>query len=163
MPEIPPSGDGRQAAATLSQLLVQARTSGDFTRLVQAVPFSRFVGISMSRGPDDSMVGTLAFAPHLVGNSFIPALHGGALGALLESTAVFGLIAETQAEHPPRIISITIEYLRSARTVDTFARAEIIRQGRRVATVRATAWQEDAAKPVAAANAQFLLPPRAAL
>jgi acyl-coenzyme A thioesterase PaaI-like protein len=40
---------------------------------------------------------------------------------------------------------------------DTFARGRVIRQGRRVANVRAEAWQESPDKPVAAAHAHFLL------
>ena len=56
-----------------------------------------------------------------------------------------------------KTISITIDYLRSARTVDTFARAEVVRQGRRVASVRSLAWQDDPSKPVAAANVLLLL------
>jgi acyl-coenzyme A thioesterase PaaI-like protein len=51
-----------------------------------------------------------------------------------------------------------VEYLRSARPVDTFARADIVRQGRRVATVRSLAWQDNPAKPVASASVQLLLP-----
>lgn len=143
---------------TLAELLEDARASGDLAPLVQAVPFARFLGISTSRDAAGELVGKMSFAPHLVGNSFVPALHGGTVGALLESTALFGLLWETGAVRAPRIVNITIEYLRTPRTVDTFARAEITRQGRRVATVRTTAWQEDPEKPIAAANAHFLLP-----
>jgi acyl-coenzyme A thioesterase PaaI-like protein len=41
--------------------------------------------------------------------------------------------------------------------VETFARAIITKHGRRVANVRAEAWQDDPARPVAAAHAHFLL------
>jgi hypothetical protein len=44
-----------------------------------------------------------------------------------------------------------------ARTVDTFARAEVVRKGRRVATVRSLAWQDDSSKSVAATNVLLLL------
>jgi acyl-coenzyme A thioesterase PaaI-like protein len=57
----------------------------------------------------------------------------------------------------PKTITITIDYLRSARPVDTFARGIVTKQGRRVANVRVEAWQEDPAQPVAAANAHFLV------
>lgn len=153
---------------TLAELLADARASGDLAPLVHAVPFARFLGISTSRDAAGELVGKMSFAPHLVGNAFVPALHGGTVGALLESTALFGLLwqgsgdqvpgRETGAVRAPRIVNITIEFLRTPRTVDTFARAEITRQGRRVATVRTTAWQEDPEKPIAAANAHFLLP-----
>ncbi|MSP60712.1 MAG: PaaI family thioesterase [Myxococcales bacterium] len=140
----------------LAALLAEARASGDPAALAAAVPYARFIGFSVERD-QAGLVGRLRYAPHLVGNSLLPALHGGTLGSLLESIAMFELLLQSNAPAAPRIISITVEYLRSARPVDTLARAEITRHGRRVATVRAVAWQEDPGKPVAAANAHFLL------
>ncbi len=146
----------------LEALLKKAIATGDFAAFVDAIPFAKFLGIqAVTQG--DELVAKMPFAPHLVGNALIPALHGGTLGALLESVAIFGVVWEARNQPFVRglkIINITVEYLRSARTVDTFARAEITRQGRRVATVRSFAWQEDRDKPVAVANAHFLLPPR---
>ena len=43
----------------------------------------------------------------------------------------------------PRIVNVSIDYLRPCRAEDTFARGSIIRQGRTVANVRVTAWQDD--------------------
>jgi uncharacterized protein (TIGR00369 family) len=141
---------------TLSSLLAEARASGDFSTLVRAIPFARFVGMELT-GKGAELVCTLRYTPHLTGNPLVPALHGGTLGALLESIAVFAVLAETESPKTPKTISITIDYLRSARTVDTFARAEVVRQGRRVASVRSFAWQDDPSKPVAAANVLLLL------
>lgn len=141
---------------TLSELLAQARASGDLSTLVRAIPFARFVGMELT-GTAGELIGKLRYTPHLTGNPLVPALHGGTLGALLESIAVFAVLAETESPKAPKTISITIDYLRSARTVDTFARAEVVRQGRRVASVRSLAWQDDPSKPVAAANVLLLL------
>jgi uncharacterized protein (TIGR00369 family) len=140
----------------LSALLAEARASGDFSALVRAIPFARFLGMELT-GTGGALFGTLRYTPHLTGNPLVPALHGGTLGALLESIAVFAVLAETESPKAPKTISITIDYLRSARTVDTFARAEVVRQGRRVASVRSLAWQDDPSKPVAAANVLLLL------
>jgi uncharacterized protein (TIGR00369 family) len=140
----------------LSTLLAEARASGDFSALVRAIPFARFVGMELT-STGGQLVGQLRCAPHLTGNPLVPALHGGTLGALLESIAVFAVLAETESPNAPKTISITIDYLRSARTIDTFARAEVVRQGRRVASVRSLAWQDDPGKPVAAANVLLLL------
>ena len=144
----------------LGRILAASRASGDFAPLVEAIPFARFLGIRVERDAE-RLVSHMQFAPHQVGNALIPALHGGTLGALLESAAVFELLWESRKTPEnaklPRIVNITVEYLRSARTIDTHAAAEITRQGRRVATVRAYAWQEDREKPVAVANAHFLL------
>jgi uncharacterized protein (TIGR00369 family) len=139
-------------------LLKAARASGDFGPLVAAVPYARFLGITIEDHGGD-LVCKLTYKPELIGNTLIPALHGGTMGALLESTAVFGLIRDAEIATLPRIVNITVEYLRSARAVDTFARAEIVRHGRRVVAVRALAWQEDRDRPIAAANAHFLVEP----
>jgi uncharacterized protein (TIGR00369 family) len=141
---------------TLRELVDTARASGDLVPLVAAIPYARFLGLVVDRQGEE-LVFRLPYADHLVGNSMLPALHGGTLGALLESTAIFRLLLDTDADQVPKTINLTVEYLRSAGARDTFARAEITRHGRRVANVRAVAWQDDPARPVAAAHAHFLL------
>jgi uncharacterized protein (TIGR00369 family) len=134
----------------------QARASRDFNAFVQAVPYARFLGIS---GEEKAGVlyGKIAFAEHLVGNPTLPALHGGTLGALLECAAQFELIYRAETIVLPKTVTITVDYLRSARPKDTFVRAEIVRQGRRVSTVHAHAWQDDEAHPVATARLNLLI------
>ena len=140
----------------LRSLVAAARSTGDFTDLVDAIPFSRYLGLEVQRD-GEGLLTVMRFTPHLVGNSLVQALHGGTLGALLESAAIFALLCDGQTERTPKTINVTVQFLRSAATVDTYARAEITRQGRRVATIRASAWQESREKPVAAAQAHFLL------
>jgi uncharacterized protein (TIGR00369 family) len=140
----------------LRALVDEARRSGDLEPLSQAIPAARFLGISAGRD-QKGLVTRMRFQPHIIGNAMLPAIHGGALGALLESAAVFELLMSAQTHHVPKIISLTIEYLRSAKAVDTVARGEVVHHGRRVATVRVLGWQEDPARPVVAANAHFLL------
>ena len=95
-----------------------------------------------------------------IGNPFVPMIHGGAVGALLEQAALGQLFHELglTLEHPPKIVNISIDYLRPCLLEDTFARGVIIRQGRRVANVRVDAWQSNRDKLVAGAHAHFLLP-----
>jgi acyl-coenzyme A thioesterase PaaI-like protein len=57
----------------------------------------------------------------------------------------------------PKIVTITVDYMRSGASRDTFATAVATRVGRRVVNMRATAWQEDRNKPIATANVNFLL------
>lgn len=143
---------------TMFDAIRQARKTGNPDALVQAIPYARSMGISMHM-QDGELVGKMVFADHLIGNVTLPALHGGALSALLESTAVFKLMMEAETIKLPKTINITIEYLRSGKAMDTYARAEFTRHGRRVATVRALAYQDDPSRPIAAANAHFLLVP----
>jgi uncharacterized protein (TIGR00369 family) len=143
--------------ADLRSLLGDAERSGDLGPLIDAVPCARFLGIRLELDAD-GLRARLDFAPHLVGNALLPALHGGVLGTLLESAAIYALLWDTRSPRVPKTISLTIDYLRSARAVTTFARTEISHQGRRVSTVRAFAWQDDPARPVATATVHCLLP-----
>ena len=59
------------------------------------------------------------------------------------------LVKEGQARQP-RVIDVSIEYLRSGRPLTTYARAEIKKVGRRIANVHVEAWQDQRAAPIAA-------------
>jgi len=132
-------------------------TPADWEALAGRVPYGRFLGISVVR-EGDGLVSRLAFDEKLIGNTVLPALHGGVIGAFLETAAMFQVLVDTESEHLPKPITLTVAYLRSAGPRETFARATITKQGRRVVSVRVEAWQEDAAKPVATAQGQFLVP-----
>ena len=99
------------------------------------------------------------FRETLIGNTTLPALHGGALGAFLEMTSAIQLLYNTNCEALPKTIDISVDYLRSGRPVDCYGRAFVTRQGRRVANVRAEVWQEERGKPIAATHGHFLMTP----
>jgi uncharacterized protein (TIGR00369 family) len=136
--------------------IAEARAAGDMNLLAQAIPYARFLGLTAAL-VDGRVVCTMRYGDHLVGNPTLPALHGGTLGALLESAAIFQLLWSAETVLIPKTITITVDYLRSARPVDTHARGTVTKHGRRVANVHVEAWQEDPAQPVAAAHAHFLI------
>ena len=142
-------------AAMLSRI-EQARSSGDWNPLVQSVPYARFLGMTLDTH-EGRLVGKMTFSEHLIGNPTLPALHGGTLGSLLESAAQFELLYRAETIVLPKTITLTIDYRRSGKPADTFVAANIVRQGRRVATVQAHAWQDDPARPIAAATLQLLI------
>jgi len=142
----------------LLERLRQGGTSADWDRLAARMPYARFLGISILPEADGRFLTRLAFDEKLIGNPVLPALHGGVIGAFLETAAIFQVLLETDGERLPKPITLTVAYLRSAGPRDTLARATITRQGRRVASVRVEAWQDDPGRPVAAAQGQFLLP-----
>jgi uncharacterized protein (TIGR00369 family) len=141
---------------SLREAVVIVRETGDFTALQEAIPYARFMGITAEL-VDGDIISRMRYSDHLVGNASVPALHGGTLGALLESAAIFKLLWHGETTAVPKTINITVEYLRGARAQDVFARAEFTRRGRRVANVRVFAWQDDPQEPVALATAHFLL------
>ena len=136
--------------------IATAKSAGSFTRLIEDVAFARMLGLSLEF-VDGELHGRLAFAERNIGNSALPALHGGTISALLESTAIFELLWRKDELVLPKIVSITVEYLRSGKPVDTWAHARVARAGRRVANVHVAAWQDDRERPIATATALLLL------
>ena len=124
-----------------------------------AVPYARFLGVEVMFSGDE-MTAILPFAERLIGNPVLPAIHGGVLGAFMELTAIAQLSALAPLTRRPRTIDVSVEYLRSARPLTTYARAEVKKVGRRIANVHVEAWQEHRAEPVAFLRAHFLLDPQ---
>jgi acyl-coenzyme A thioesterase PaaI-like protein len=142
---------------SFDELIRQARASGDVAAFNRAVPYMRFLGTELVAPPAGPLL-RMPFQPKLIGNPSLPALHGGVTGALLESAAIAMVILEVDAPRLPKIVNISIDYLRPGRPVDTFAWGRITRLGRRIVNVQAAAWQgEDRDNPIATASSRFLI------
>ncbi len=142
----------------LRDAITLAKETGDLNALMQVIPYARRLGFT-GHVFGNEVITEMRFDERLVGNPVLPALHGGTVGALLESAAIFKLLWDQETARFPKTIDITISYLRSARPLNTFAQAIITKHGRRVANVRAEAWQQERDRPVAVAHAHFLLKP----
>lgn len=140
----------------LVALVTRAKASGDYRSLIEAIPYARWLGIG-AEVVDGELLGKLRFSDPLIGNPVLPALHGGTIGALIESTAIFRLFWDAEAVVIPKTINLTVAYLRPGRPVDTWAAAVITKHGRQVASVRVEAWQEDRARPIASGTVNLLL------
>jgi acyl-coenzyme A thioesterase PaaI-like protein len=116
-------------------------------------PFARCLGIRI--GEDGILV--MPFSPKIIGNPILPAIHGGMTGAFLETTAIVGVTRELAVPALPKPIGLTINYLRSGRALDSYARVSIVKQGRRVVAFEAQAWQDDPTRPIASAFGHFML------
>jgi acyl-coenzyme A thioesterase PaaI-like protein len=136
--------------------LAEAKQAGDFQRLIDAVPYAKFLGLTAAMVGTE-LITTMRYGDHLIGNPALPALHGGTLGALLESAAIYELLWRAETIVLPKTITLTVDYLRSGGPLDTHACSTVTRNGRRVTNVRMEAWQTDRAAPVATAHAIFLV------
>ncbi|MEM9062606.1 MAG: PaaI family thioesterase [Pseudomonadota bacterium] len=143
--------------------------------LAEAVPYNGFLGVVFDRLGDE-LTARLPYREMLVGNPFLPAIHGGVTGAFLEITAITQLawdrawtIMEGGGEEAdalfagtfppvPKTIDITIDYLRSGRPRETYARAHVQKVGRRVANLHVEAWQDTRERPIALLRGNFLMP-----
>ena len=129
---------------------------GEFAALNGLIPYAGTLGLDCEI-VDGAVRTRLAFRDSNIGNYQMGFLHGGTVAALLEHAAVFQLLYEMDIRSIPRIVNISVDYLRPRRGVDTFATATLVKQGQRIANLRVQAWQSDPDKPVAAAHAHFLL------
>ncbi len=132
------------------------KASGDISAINALIPYAGTVGLDAFMD-ETGLVTVLRYRESNIGNFVLQAIHGGVVGALLEHAAILHLLAETELRAVPKIINLSVDFLRPCLVGDTYARGKVIKQGRRIVNVRAEAWQEEPGRPVAAAHAHFLL------
>lgn len=100
----------------------------------------------------------LPYAPHLVGNPESGVLHGGAITSLLDAASGACVFLRLMKPIPVATLDLRIDYLRPAEPGrDVVARAECYHLTRYVAFVRASAYHDDPAQPIASASGTFML------
>lgn len=155
--------------------VVKQRRDAALRALVGGVPYIRFLGIEFDRRGNE-LTGLLNFNETLIGNPFLPAIHGGVTAAFLEVTSIISLswsylwpdiesgaidvkqMARGELPNLPKTIDFTVDYLRSGLPRDAYARATVSRAGRRYASVRVEAWQDNRSKLFAQAVGHFRMP-----
>jgi len=121
-------------------------------------PYARSLGIALDRWDGDTPVLQVEFSDAVQGRP--GALHGGAISGLLETAGYGALRAELargEREAQMKPINITVQFLRSGKTRPSFARARIVKLGRRTANISVEAWQDDEARPIASAVMNILM------
>lgn len=154
---------------------IKTRRDSALAALVGGVPYLAWLGIRFDRRGDE-LTATLPYDEKLIGNPILPAIHGGVTAAFLETTAIIELAWAAMWEnmesgrsvpdaamtaHPPRLpktIDFTVDYLRSGLPRDAYARARVVRSGRRYASVQVEAWQDNRSRLIAQATGHFLMP-----
>ena len=151
---------------------VKQRRDAALAALVGRVPAIGFMGIQFDRRGDE-LTAVMRYDPKLIGNPMLPALHGGATAAFLETAAIIELSfqllwddveagrldpADLGGFRMPKTIDVTVDYLRSGLPRDAYARARVNRSGRRYASVHVEAWQDHRDRLFAQATGHFLMP-----
>ena len=154
--------------------VVKQRRDAALAGLVEAVPYAGFLGVRFDRRGDE-LTANMSFDEKLIGNPYLPALHGGATAAFLEVTAIIELAwtgiweqlerneldlatLEQSTIRLPKTIDFTVDYLRTGLPRDAYARARVNRSGRRYASVHVEAWQDNRSRLFAQATGHFLVP-----
>ena len=133
------------------------------------------MGISFDRR-ENELTAIIRYQKSLIGNPDLPALHGGAIAAFLEVSALIELswaVLLKKIEAPsftpqyfepgagvemPKTIDFTVDYLRTGLPRDAYARAKVTRSGRRYASVSVEAWQKKRSHIFAQATGHFVVP-----
>ena len=141
---------------TAPEILKHTRESGDFSRMLDAVPYAKWIGLQCERFGDD-LIFRLPKKEENLGNPILPAIHGGVIGGFMEMSAAIYLMMSQDTFRMPRIVNFSLDYLRAGLNRETYAECRLTRQGNRVANVMITAWQKSRSQPIATARAHFLL------
>jgi uncharacterized protein (TIGR00369 family) len=120
-------------------------------------PYGELLGLRTERSKGGETLWVMPFRDEVVGRPGF--LHGGAIAGLLEFAALGTLYEALGGREGVKVkpINVTVDFMRGGTDHDTFAAATITRLGNRVANVEAHAWQQDRAKPIAAAHMNLLL------
>ncbi|GAA3581352.1 MULTISPECIES: PaaI family thioesterase [Marinobacter] len=141
---------------TTAEILRYTQETGDFSRMLDGIPYAGFIGLQCERFGDD-LIFRLPRKDSNIGNPILPAIHGGVIGGFMELSAAIYLMMSQDVLRMPRIVDFSLDYLRAGLDRETFAECRLTRQGNRVANVMVTAWQKSRSQPIATARAHFLL------
>ena len=120
-------------------------------------PYAQLLGLTVERDDDGAPVLVMPFGNDVLGRPGF--LHGGAISGLMEMAAIVALYDALEEDGGGEVkpINVTVDFMRGGRDKPTRSRGVITRLGTRVANVEATAWQDDPAKPIAAARMNYLI------
>ena len=120
-------------------------------------PYAQFLGIGTRRAGDGELQFVMPFGDVVLGRPGY--LHGGAIAGLLEFAAIGAIFEELGDREGVTVkpINVTVSFMRGGTEHDTYAAATVTRLGNRVANVEAHAWQQDRARPIAAAQMNVML------
>ena len=139
----------------ISRVMQEAVDNRDVDALINVIPYARLIGIECASV--DDLVFKLPKKADNIGNPSLPAIHGGVLGGFLETAGILHVLLATGSCHIPKVVDFSLDFLSPGRHEDTFARCELVRQGRKVANVTITARQGEEQKLIATARAHLLL------
>ncbi len=123
---------------------------------VSRVPFFRFLNFEIRSLDNLHAEAEMTFDDRHIGNPVMEYYHGGIIASFMEATAAIAVQPDF-ADVPAKPINLTVDYLRPGVKGPLFARANVTRKGKRMASVSVITRQTDREKAVAEGLYHFLL------
>jgi uncharacterized protein (TIGR00369 family) len=125
-------------------------------QFISAIPHSAALGMRIDEMGAGRVRLSMPYDLRLVGDPQTGVIHGGAVSALLDTASGAAVMAHPDAPGTTATINLRIDYLRAATPGQRItAVAECYHITRSVAFIRASAMDEDEARPVAMATGTF--------
>lgn len=141
----------------ISKSIIAARQANNPQMILDLIPYSSFIG-TQAKVENESVIYWLERRASNIGNPSLPAIHGGVIGGFLELSAAIEILYVLDVNAVPKVVDFSLDYLRPGRYKTIYANCTVLRQGKKLVNVSATAWQDDSEKPIATARCHFLLP-----
>lgn len=136
-------------------------TADDASRLgtlLESLPHNAKLGLRVVEVASGRCTAYVEFRPELVGDPSRGVLHGGVVTTLIDATAGAAVYSSIPSKTSLATLDMRIDYLRPTEPDKRlYATAELYRLTRRIAFVRASAYQDDTGNQVAHCAASFMV------
>ena len=136
--------------------MTQAKKEKAARQFIESLPLARALGMELLAIGDGHAEIAMAYDERLIGDPRTGVIHGGAVSTLMDTCGGASVMSHPQSAAGTATIDLRIDYMRPATPGQRIrAEATCYHVTRSVAFVRATAFDEDDTRPVAAATGAF--------
>lgn len=126
-----------------------------------SIPFNRYLGVKVDLFTRGETVIRIEPKPEFTGDPKRPALHGGLIATLADTSAGFAVFSMLIKPSTTSTIDLRVDYLRPGNVDQVlFAHSKVLRYGSRVCFTQTTIHQGSIDSPVAVSSATYSVVPQ---
>jgi uncharacterized protein (TIGR00369 family) len=123
-----------------------------------AVPHNKWLGLTVEEILDDGAISRLPHDDKLIGNPQTGFLHGGVITSMVDASCGMAVFIAMRSPRRIATLDLRIDYLRpTTPATDVLCKAQCYKLTRNVAFVKALAYHDDDADPIASAAGTFVI------
>ncbi len=131
---------------------------GHARKMMGQTPYFAAIGAEMLEIGDGAARARVPYAPHLVGDPDTCVIHGGVITTLLDHIGGAAVMASLDSPVPIATLDLRIDYMKpAAPNAEIIAEARCLKVTHEIAFVRGSAYQGDAADPIALCTTTYML------